>query len=119
MAEFEKIGDHVAGTSFVRAGYDKAELTDFVRLRCRRSPPSFSKRVLARADDLKLNFNEMDRAIAEGSVVRHDVGPSKAEIRMEIQGTKGDIVDYCLVVYLSREQELYVEDIRSNHSKSI
>lgn len=112
MSQIGKIGDHLPGAAFLRAGYDNAELTQFVHLIRTKSPLNFSMRVLRRAEDLGLNFIEMDRAIADGNVLAHEVGPSKTEIRMEIQGTSGDIQAYRVVVYLSKEHDLFAEDIR-------
>jgi hypothetical protein len=114
MAKSDHIIDHAFGEPFRRSGYTDGELTQFVHLIRTNSPVNFSLRCLYRAQDLGLNFNEMDRAVAEGDVVAHEVGPSKAEIRLEIRGTKGDVAAYRIVVYLSKEHDLHAEDVRTN-----
>jgi hypothetical protein len=113
MAILDHITNHAFGEPFRRSGYSNDELTQFVHLIRTNSPVNFSLRCLNRAQDLGLNFNEMDRAIAEGEVVAHDVGPSKTEIRLEIRGTKGDVAAYQIVVYLSKEHDLHAEDVRT------
>lgn len=59
MPKNEGIAKHRAGDAFDRAGYDHGELTAYVRLIHAKNPVNFTRRVLHRAEDLGLNFNEM------------------------------------------------------------
>jgi hypothetical protein len=108
------ISKHRSGDPFDRSGYETADLTTFVRLIHKKNPVNFTRRVLLRASELHLNYNEIDRAMTGGDVVSQEIGPSRAEVRLEIQGTAGDIVNYRVVVYLSRDHNLFAEDIREN-----
>ena len=69
-------------------------------------------RTLACIADNGLNPEEVERGVIEGTVIDSEVPPHRWEIRLEVRPHRGDAAKVTLVVWLSKEHKLYVEDIR-------
>ena len=106
------IFDHAPTVHFVQRQYDNLELTKFVRELSISDSVRLSRRMLERIKDLVLDPFEVFTAVETGSVVLHEIGPSRTEMRLEIELDEGDIARYRVVVWLSMNHRLFAEDIR-------
>jgi hypothetical protein len=99
------------GENFQRR-YDENELTRLVKDLARSAQIWFSGRVLERMKDLGLDPLEVEDAVGRGRVSIYEVAPSRTEMRLEIEADGGDVERYRFVVWLSRDHQLFAEDVR-------
>jgi hypothetical protein len=105
------MAEHVLNSPFsTRITLD--EVTALVRSIYSEAAPVYDARTFLRMKDCVVTPTEVDSAIELGPVKRYEVTPSRSELRVEVQGLKGDMAKYCAVAYISTNHRLFVCDIR-------